>query len=228
MCAEVRSEEPRNRRAIGLDDDVMRALLVATALACLSCRGSSVIDFPRRPAPAGYPAARAEDLPGTFPRIPEEDFARALAGRVYRVRYGILPARCFDCPVDARSSSFPQPAEGPFEQEVRIAASDVIVRIAAPGREERAQAHRLIACVDVRLSASLSSADDSTIVLDVQPIDDSPPLPFAVDAVTGERLPIDATTLVDENNGSCDLRLRARMFWDDNLLRLHTRKGRPR
>jgi hypothetical protein len=145
------------------------------------------------------------------------------------VRYGTLPARCWDCAVDALSFSSPEPSEGPFEQDVRVQAGEVTVRMVAVGKEERERTHRWIACVDVRPSSTLpSSAGRRTIVLDVQPVDDSPPMPLAVDAVTGERLAIDVAKLLDENNEPCDSRLRARMFWDDNLRRWHTRNAPPR
>jgi hypothetical protein len=204
-----------------------RALAAAVALACISCRVDSAVDFPHRAPPAGYPASRHEDLPADVPLIPEIDFARALEGRRYRVRYGTL-RWCEDCQVDATSSSFPVPAEGPLEQDLRITRGDVSVRIADAPDDCSVKIHRRIACVDVRLSQVPRVAGRRTIVLDMQPLDDDPSLPLAVDAVTGDRLRIDAEKLVDENDGPCDLRHRARVFWDDNLRRLHAPKARPR
>lgn len=198
------------------------ALIMIVTLGAVSCRPGAA-ELPRRVAPPGYPPLRAEQGDAAaFAQIPSEELARALAGRRYRVRYGTLPARCLDCPVDARSGSYPEPSEGPFEQEIQVAASDVVVRIASDdGRSER---RRTIACIDLRPSISVA-AGRREIVLDVQPEGDNPPMPLAVDAVTGERLPVDASTLLDENNGPCDTRLRARTFWDENLRRWHMRSA---
>ncbi|MDB4995049.1 MAG: hypothetical protein JWM74_2481 [Myxococcaceae bacterium] len=188
-----------------------------------SCRASSPVDLPRRAAPSGYPAPHAQALPEHLASIPEEQFARALAGRTYRVRWGTFPPRCEDCAVDARSGSFPMPAEGPFETDVRVVASDVSVRIVTgPANDRDAPSpQRLIACVDIKPSGVPQTANRDTIVLDVQPLGDDPPMPLVVDAVTGERLPLDAGQLADEYSKPCDGRVWARQLWDENLKRVH-------
>lgn len=66
----------------------------------------------------------------------------------------------------------------------------------------------------------------SVVVLDLQPIGGAPALPFAVDADTGAKLPIDATKLFDDENAPCDLRMQRRAAWDDNLRRVHRWRGR--
>ncbi|MBX3232446.1 MAG: hypothetical protein KIT84_15845 [Labilithrix sp.] len=198
---------------------IVGGLLVCAAM---SACGAKPVAFPRRAAPAGYPAARAEELPGSFPQIARGDIARALEGRRYRVRFGVLPARCWDCPIDAISAAAPERAEGPFEDETRVKAADVTVRLVMPPQRERAE-HRLVACVDVAPTLTLAPApggpERRVLVLDVQPLDDAPALPLVLDAVTGEPLAHEVETLFDENNTPCDRRKIARTYWDDNLLR---------
>jgi len=135
-------------------------------------------------------------------------------GDVYRVRYGTLPPYCEECPIDAISASQPVATEGPFERDVRIEPSDVFVRVTSNPR---------ILCVDVDVGALalLRPPDRSLIVLDVQPVGGAAPYPYAVDAQSHQRLALDATELLDENNSPCDSRWFARRFWDDNSLRWH-------
>ncbi len=128
--------------------------------------------------------------------------------------------------VDARTGFWGFPAEGPFERDFTVSADDVDVSVfpstddVPPGQPPL---HRLVACVDIRPShvAGVALGRGDVIVLDVQPIGDAPAVPLVLDAVTGERLPIDASRMLDEANEPCDGRLRRRRGWDDNLRRLH-------
>jgi hypothetical protein len=133
-------------------------------------------------------------------------------GDVYRVRYGTLPGRCVECPIDAISASEPVEPDGPFERDVRLDPSDVFVRATSDPR---------ILCVDVQPSALPHEQYRRVIVLDVTPVDGAAPYPYAVDARTHQRLSVDASELLDEYNYPCDSRWFARRFWDDNLLRWH-------
>jgi hypothetical protein len=202
------------------------AALFAASL--LSCGGATPVAFPTRATPAGYPPARAEELPGSFAVIPAKDITRALVGREYRVRYGILHLPGPDQPVDALTGAYGFEAEGPFEQEIRVAVGEVYVSVfpEAPRRPSEPAGHRLVACVDVRPSHLPLVATGTRIVLDVQPIGGHPPVPLAMDVVTGESLPVSASELFDENNSPCDRRLSARRAWDDNLRRLSRRRSR--
>ena len=108
------------------------------ALTCVSCRGASVVSFPHRLAPDGYPAVRSEDLPGSFVIIPGADFARALAGRRYRARYGTMVLPGPDDAVDARTGSWGFPAQVPFERELTVSPADVHVSVFASSGAGRA------------------------------------------------------------------------------------------
>ena len=195
------------------------ALLLA---ACASGQGAAAVAFPHRVAPPGYPTPRREDLSQNFAVIPEADVARALAGRRYRVRWGALRMPGPDQPIDARTGEHGFPADGPFELEMDVAAGDVHLSVVpADTPLGGATGYRLVGCVDVQPSNLPGVTRRDVVVLDVQPIGDSPELPLAIDAVTGERLAVDASRLLDENNAPCDRRRRIRDGWDDNLQRLH-------
>ena len=175
-----------------------RRWVLAVVVACLSCH---------------------EEQPLTFARPSEGDVAHALAGRRYRVRYGLHPEICDECPVDAYSSSFALPAEGPFEEEVVLTVSDVHLRLVTSADD----ATRRIACVDVAPLPLRSAPGKRFVLLDVQPLDHNPPMPLVIDAVTGERLAYDPERLLDEYNRPCDSRFLVRRLWDDNLRRWQTR-----
>ncbi len=184
--------------------------------------------FPTRPAPAGYPAARAEELPGNFVAIPANEIALALVGREYRARYGMLQLPNADQPTDALTGAYGFQAEGPLEREIRVSPDDVFVSVfPAKVTMPRAPAvHRLVACVDIRPSHLTQTPPGTLVVLDVRPVGEHPRVPLAIDAVTAEQLSLDASELFDENNRPCDGRIQSRMTWDDNLRRLSRRPSR--
>lgn len=208
--------------------DLRGWIVVLCAVSLASCGGASPVRFPTRSTPSGYPTSRAEDLAGNFAVIPPNDIALALVGCRYRIRYGILHLPDPDQPVDALTGAHGFPAEGPFVREIRVSARDVYVSVSpsAPGRPNEPAAHRLVACVDIRPSHLTRTTSGTVIVLDVQPVDNSLPVPLATDAVTGELLSGKAAELLDENNTPCDRRLFARRDWDDNLRRLSGRRSR--
>lgn len=200
-----------------------RRLLGAIALSTFGCGTPAVPGNVRQIA--GYPAARAEDL-ARFPPLGTEALAAPVVGQHYRIRYGILHVPDADSPVDARTGAEGFPADGPFEEEVRVAPEDVVVRViryagATPTGEP---VHRLLACVDLR-PARLRNLGGALIVLNVAAAGAAVSVPYARDAVTGEPAPVPAEELLDEEQGTpCDRRPLARREWEDNRARRENRR----
>jgi hypothetical protein len=197
-------------------------------IAAAICGCQRTFIMPARPAPAGYPTGDAA-LMARLPDIPRAEFAGALAGQKYRVRYGLYLDPNPDGPVDARSGQYGAQARGPFELDVRVAEADVELRelYNYPVQAAAPHAGRHVMCLDIRPRLPGARAGWSTVVLDVVPLGASPALPLALDAVTGARLAeIDAATFDGSERGQgavhpCDVRVGSRVQWDANLLRRH-------
>lgn len=99
--------------------------------------------------------------------------------------------------------------------------------VATRGPGARA-ARRLVACVDIRPGHLTPTRPGTLTILDVQPIGEPPPVPLAIDAVTGAPLPEETAELLDEHDTPCDRRLSARTSWDDNLRRAARRRAGAR
>jgi hypothetical protein len=204
-------------------------LIAAVVLmAAANCACQRTFSMPQRPAPFGYPSGDAAQM-ARLPNIPQVEFARALDGRKYRVRYGMYFDPNPHGPVDARSGEYGAPTRGPFELDIRVAEADVQLRELynyPKGAAQLPPAQRVM-CLDIRPHLPVAHDGWFPVVLDAMPLDASPPLPLAFDAVTGARLPeVDAATFEGSERGEgavhpCDMRTSERVQWDANLLRRH-------